>query len=182
MELVKNNWYAVCTKTRWEKKVAKQLEQKGIEYYCPLVKVERQWSDRKKIVLEPLFACYVFVRIQEKDSALVRRVDGCVNFVYWLKKPAIIRNEEIEAIRQFLNEHERIRVEKTKVNLADEVRIISGPLMEREGKVIEVKSRTVKVLLPSLGFTLVAELDKQHVQLVTSLSKIDPVVSLANGF
>ena len=183
MELVKNNWYAICTKARWEKKVARQLEQKGIEHYCPLIKVERQWSDRKKIVMEPLFTCYVFVRIQEKDSVLVRKIDGCVNFVYWLKKPAVIRNEEIDVIRQFLNEHRRIHVEKTKVNLEDSVRVLSGPLMEREGKVVEVKNRTVKVLLPSLGFTLVAELDKQNVQLITPpVAKTDVVVSRATGF
>src|ERR1700744_5000576 len=139
------NWYVVYTKPRWEKKVARQLEQKGIEHYCPLVRVERQWSDRKKIVMEPLFSSYVFVRVEEQDSLQIKKVDGYLNFVYWLKKPAVIRNEEIEAIRQFLNEHRRIHVEKSKVNLEDSVRIISGPLMEREGKVVEVKSRTVKV-------------------------------------
>src|ERR1700759_2085013 len=59
------NWYVVYTKPRWEKKVAKQLEQKKIEHYCPLNKVQRQWSDRKKIILEPLFSCYVFVCLDE---------------------------------------------------------------------------------------------------------------------
>jgi len=41
-------WHAVYTKPCWEKKVANLLELKKIEHYCPLQKVYRQWSDRKK--------------------------------------------------------------------------------------------------------------------------------------
>ncbi|HCY90719.1 MAG TPA: antitermination protein NusG, partial [Chitinophagaceae bacterium] len=48
------HWYVVYTRPRWEKKVALNLAQKGIEHYCPLNKVRKQWSDRKKMVLEPL--------------------------------------------------------------------------------------------------------------------------------
>ncbi|MEI9958604.1 MAG: transcription termination/antitermination NusG family protein [Ferruginibacter sp.] len=58
-------WHAVYTKPRWEKKVAALLEARGIEYYCPLNKVVKQWSDRKKVVLEPLFKSYVFVHVEE---------------------------------------------------------------------------------------------------------------------
>ena len=51
----RKNWYAVYTLPRWEKKIARLLEEKGYEVYCPLNRVQRQWSDRKKTVLEPLF-------------------------------------------------------------------------------------------------------------------------------
>jgi transcription antitermination factor NusG len=181
MELAKPNWYAIYTRPRWEKKVVRQLEEEGIEHYCPLVKVERQWSDRRKIILEPLFSGYVFVRVNERDTAPVRKLDGCINFVYWLSKPAIIRGEEIEAIRQFLLDNERVQVEKTRVNLDDRVKIINGPFIEREGNVVGIKSRTVKVMLPSLGFALVAEVDKQHVQLVVLQGKSNPVFSMVEG-
>ena len=55
MEDTSTWWHAVYTKPRWEKKVAALLDAKGIEYYCPLNRVVKQWSDRKKTVLEPLF-------------------------------------------------------------------------------------------------------------------------------
>jgi transcription antitermination factor NusG len=174
MELVKENWYAIYTRARWEKKVVRQLEDKGIEHYCPLVREERQWSDRKKTILEPLFTGYVFVRISDKDALSVKKLDGCINFVYWLSKPAVIRGEEIDAIRQFLLDHERIQLEKMRVNLDDRVRIMSGPFMEKEGMIIGIKTRTVKVLLPSLGFALVAELEKQNVQVVLATAKAEP--------
>ena len=61
-------WYAVNTRPRWEKKIAKVLDTKGIENYCPVNKVTRQWSDRKKVILEPLFKCYVFVKIEDEKK------------------------------------------------------------------------------------------------------------------
>src|SRR5829696_7400471 len=98
------NWFALYTKPRWEKKVAKNLAEKGFTVYCPLNKVLRQWSDRKKIVLEPLFKGYVFVQLEEKNSLTVKTTAGVVNFVYWNGKPAIVRQDEIEIIQRFLSE------------------------------------------------------------------------------
>ncbi|MEK7198481.1 MAG: transcription termination/antitermination NusG family protein, partial [Bacteroidota bacterium] len=46
-------WYAVYTKPRWEKKIDTALIKKGVESWCPLQKVEKQWSDRKKIIEDP---------------------------------------------------------------------------------------------------------------------------------
>lgn len=160
----KNHWYAVYTKPRWEKKVAAILTSRDIENYCPLNKVQRQWSDRKKTIEEPLFKSYVFVQVEEKQHVDVKRVDGVLNFVSWLNKPALIRDEEIETIKLFLSDHQNVYLEKADVNLNDRVRILSGPLMTREGNVLEIKHKTVKVLLPSLGFTLVAEISKTNLE------------------
>src|SRR6266496_2745802 len=133
---IEPKWYAVYTRPRWEKKVAEILSEKKIENYCPLNKVVRQWSDRKKVVLEPLFTSYVFVRASEKEHLEIRKVDGIINFVYWLSKPAIIRNEEIDCIKNFLNEHNNVHLEKTPVGINDIVRVTKGALMEYEGNVI----------------------------------------------
>jgi transcription antitermination factor NusG len=162
-------WYALYTRPRWEKKVAESLTRKKIENYCPLNKVLHQWSDRKKIVLEPLFTSYVFVYISAAEQLAVRQTEGVTNFVYWLKKPAIIRTEEIEIIKKFLNDHINVRLEKIEVNTNDIVRIVSGPLMLREGKVVEIMNRAVKVLLPSLGYSLIAQVDKVNIEKVENL-------------
>ena len=161
------NWYAVYTRPLWEKKVARLLDRKNIEHYCPLTKVHRQWSDRKKIIEIPLFTSYVFVKINEIDMLKVKQTEGILNFVFWLKKPAIINNNEIEVIKRFLNDHRSLKIEKASVNLNDRVRIVSGPLMEREGNILEIKHKTIKVLLPSLGYTLVAEVEKSNVEILT---------------
>lgn len=160
-------WYAVYTKPRWEKKVADLLTKKKIENYCPLNRVQRQWSDRKKVILEPLFTSYVFVRISESNQLAIRQTDGVLNFVYWLGKPALIREEEIHAIKLFLKEHDNVKIEKVLLAENDRVRVLSGPLMLREGSILEVKNKTVKVLLPTLGYTLVAELEKGNIEKVS---------------
>lgn len=161
-------WYAVYTKSRWEKKVAEILTQKKIENYCPLNKVIRQWSDRKKVVLEPLFTSYVFVKATEKMHSEIRKINGIINFVYWLSKPAVIKNEEIDYIKSFLNDYNNVRLEKTRVAINDTVRITKGPLIEYEGSVIAVKSKTVRILLPSLGYMMMAEIDKTDIKIISN--------------
>ena len=159
-------WYAVYTRARCEKRVAEHLTRRDIENYCPLNKVRKQWADRKKIVLEPLFTSYVFVKVTEKEHIQLKKTDGVINLVYWLGKPAVIRDVEIDMIQRFLGEYQTVKLEKTAVNLNDMVRIVSGPLVDHEGKVVEVKSKTVKIVLPSLGYMMSAEVETVKVEVI----------------
>jgi len=166
--LTQKKWYAVYTRPRWEKKVSSLLNRQNIENYCPLNKVQRQWSDRKKIVLEPLFQSYVFVHIDETQQLSTRATDGVINFVHWLSRPAIIRNEEIDTIKQFLNDFSNVQLEKIPVKTYDNVKIIGGALMEQRGQVVATMNKTIKIQLPSLGFMMYAEVEASMVQLISS--------------
>lgn len=159
-------WYAVYTKPRWEKKVAELLTKRRVENFCPLNKVVRQWADRRKTIFEPLFTSYVFVRATEQEHLAIKQTDGVLNLVYWLGSPAIIRDEEIEAIKNFLHVHTDVRLEKIAVNISDRVRITDGVLVHREGEVLEVKNKTVKLFLPSLGYTILAEVAKDKIEVL----------------
>lgn len=161
----KLNWYAVYTKPRWEKKVAKLLDEKGIENYCPLNKVVKQWSDRKKVVLEPIFKSYVFVRVLEQEKWELKNVNGVLNFVYWLGKPAIIRDEDIAIIRRFLNEFGEVtatEIEQLAVNA--KVRVKQGVMMNYQGLLIEVMGNRAKVRIESMGIYLYAQFDKKNLE------------------
>jgi transcription antitermination factor NusG len=57
----------------------------------PAQQVTKQWSDRRKVVLEPIFKSYVFVKIADTNKWDLKKVNGVLNFVYWLGKPAIIK-------------------------------------------------------------------------------------------
>ena len=153
-------WYAIYTRPRWEKKVNSLLVQKGIESYCPLNKVRRKWSDRIKIVEEPLFKSYVFVKIDDNGRTNVRMTNGVVNFVYWNGKPAVIREKEIQTIRRFLNDYEQVEVLRMDFDVEERVKVIAGPMMDQEGKVLELKNKTAKVCIDSLGYILIAYIDK----------------------
>lgn len=153
-------WLAIYTRPRWEKKVTRLLAEKGLESYCPLNKVRRKWSDRVKIVEEPLFKSYVFVKVSDEDRTAVRMTAGAVNFVYWLGKPAVIKEKEINAIKRFLNEHENVEARAVELKVNQRVRITNGTLMDQEGKVLDVRRKTAKVAIDSLGYILVAYIDR----------------------
>ncbi|HVU57460.1 MAG TPA: UpxY family transcription antiterminator [Puia sp.] len=161
----KMTWYVVYTKPRWEKKVYGLLGEGGIEAYCPLNKVRKRWSDRMKWVEEPLFKSYVFVRIREEDKARVRLVSGVVNFVYWLGKPAVIRNKEIETIRKFLNDYKEVQAVPLDVPLNAKITIRKGALMDKKAKVTKVLKNKVQVIIESIGYSLVAVIDKSNIRI-----------------
>lgn len=159
-------WYAVYTKPRWEKKAHAQLVEKGIECYCPLNKVHRKWSDRIKVVEEPLFKSYVFVRVNEEEKTPVRMVSGVVNFVYWQGKPALIRDKEILTIRKFLNDYDDVEVRQVDIAPDAVVVVKQGVLMGKKGTVKRVLRKKVEVLIESIGFTLTAYIDKSKVVVI----------------
>lgn len=159
-------WYAVYTRPKWEKKVSRQFQKKKIECYCPLNVSIKQWADRKKKVETPLFSSYVFVCASPSEHVPILRTEGVVNFVYWLGRPAVIKEQEIDAIKSFLKEHNDVKLEKYQVNISDKIRVLDGPLIYMEGNVLEVKAHSVKVYLPSIGCALVAEIRKTNVEVI----------------
>ena len=161
---INEQWYALYTKPRWEKKVSKLLDDQGIENYCPINKVTRQWSDRKKVVLEPVFKSYVFVKINEKEKWELRKVNGVLNFVYWLGKPAPIREEEILTIRKFLNEFQNVEVTELSLKVNDNVKIKNGVFMDYEGILVELIGNKARVRIESMGLQLIAQFDKKNIE------------------
>ncbi len=155
-----NKWLAVYTKPRWEKKVSQLLTDKGVESYCPLNKVRRKWSDRVKVVEEPLFKSYVFVKVANEEKINVRMTNGVINFVYWQGKPAVIRDKEINVIKRFLNEYENVELRPMELKVNQRVIITTGPLMDHEGSVLDLRHKMVKVAIDSLGYILVAYIER----------------------
>ena len=156
-------WFAIYTKPRWEKKVNQLLTGKGVECYCPLNKVKRKWSDRTKTVEEPLFKSYVFVKVTEEERTKVRLTNGVVNFVYWNGKPAVVREKEIQTIKLFLDEYENVQVRPMDLKVQQRVLITSGTFMDRTATVLDVRKKEVKVSIDSLGYELVALIDKNKI-------------------
>lgn len=160
------NWYVVYTRPRWEKKVAATLAERGIPHYCPLNKVLKQWSDRKKVVMEPLFKGYVFVQVEEGKKWDIKAVDGILNYVYWLGKPAIVRNDEIDTIRKFLQEFSEVEVVNAGISNADKVLIKQGVLMNYKGIVVEVLGNKARVNIESMGLALSALFEVKNLELL----------------
>ncbi len=153
------NWFALYTKPRWEKKVSSVLHRKGIECWCPLKKTEKQWSDRKKIVEEPLFTSYVFVRINETERSAVLMTDGILNFVYHIGKPAVIRDAEIDIIKKFLSEKQAsVSVQSlSSLDPDTKIKVNHGVFMDTTGTVLKGGKKKVFVKLESLDQVMIVE-------------------------
>lgn len=148
------NWYALYTKPRWEKKVAQDLEQQGIETYCPQITEVRQWSDRKKKVTTPLFKSYVFVRLEEKDRARVFNTPGAVQYLFWLNKPAVIRDQEIHTIKTWLEDERVEEFEVTHLTPGDRLTIVGGSFKGKEAVVEKIGKKRLRLILKDLGLVV----------------------------
>lgn len=157
-------WHAIYVKSRTEKKVGELLQQNGVETYVPLIKTMRQWSDRKKMVELPLMNGYVFVHIQASEKDAVAKTKGIVNFVRSEGKIAIIRDVEINRLKQLIELGYQLEAEAiTKTyKQGDKVKISSGALKGLEGYVVESKeNRLIEVLLESIGQCIRVKLPKE---------------------
>jgi transcription antitermination factor NusG len=151
-------WYVVDTRPRWEKKVHNSLVDKGIECFCPINKVYRQWSDRVKMVEEPLFPSQVFVKICDNDRTSVRMTAGVRNFVYKNGKPTVIREKEIQNLKKFLDNYSNIRFFKNPIdqsNFLAELSEINESLPYAARKKI---SKHALCKLESLQYVLIADI------------------------
>jgi transcription antitermination factor NusG len=160
------HWYAVYTRPRTEKRVDTLLQKKFIESWCPLQKVQRQWSDRKKTILQPLFTSYVFVHITEQQRIDVLETDGVLNYVHYLGKPAIIRDEEIELIKSYLQEGGAEITTQSLESLEEDIKvqITSGVFMQNTGTIIKSGKKRLYVKLESLGQVMIVEFPANYVK------------------
>ncbi|WP_316753579.1 UpxY family transcription antiterminator [Pedobacter gandavensis] len=166
--LWRKQWLVVYTRPRWEKKVDRLLQIQGIESYCPLRTVMNQWADRKKQVALPLFNSYVFVRINEREAYKVRQTLGVVNFVYYMAKPAVIKDHVIEKIREYTRNCPDVEVVSLQeINSGDRVRVKKGLFFDQEGTVIRVQGKNVILAFDHLNCALVSNFPLSNVMLNT---------------
>ena len=102
----------------------------------------------------PLFNSYVFVQLEESDRNLVFQSVGVVRYLFWLGNPAIVRNEEIEVIKKWLNESNDCEVTVAPYQIGDKVKLESGPFASQEAIVKEVNKTHYLLVLESLGCVL----------------------------
>jgi transcriptional antiterminator RfaH len=156
LKYIKVDWFALYTKPHNEIKVAQKLLTMGIEAYCPTFIVEKQWSDRKKKIQQPLLNSYVFVKINEKDRSLVFDVPGVVRYLFWLGKPAVVKEVEVQAIKQMLQE-QYTDITVTTLEVGKKIVLQEGAFKGLEATLKEQKGNKTILVLDGLGITLILE-------------------------
>lgn len=157
-------WYAAYTKPRNEKKVYDRLITAGIETYLPLQRRLKQWSDRKKMVEEPLFRSYIFVRITQKEYYNVLNTPGVVRYITFEGKAVPIPDKQIDQIKQLLEQNVELEAIDEKLEPGTMIEVKFGTLMGLTGELIEHQGKKkVIVRLDHISHSLLVTLPLQYV-------------------
>jgi transcription antitermination factor NusG len=132
--LVQSHWYAVRTRSRHEKLVARQLETQGIESFLPVVIQTHKWSDRSRQVETPLFSGYAFLRmiLSPDDRVRVLRTQGVVSFVGVQGSGTPIPDHQIDDIRTLVASKVSYE-ERPFLRVGQRVRVRGGALDGMQG-------------------------------------------------
>jgi transcription antitermination factor NusG len=146
---VKYPWFALQVRSRHESCVADYLNGQGYEWFLPLYKSRKRWSDRIKEVESPLFPGYLFCRFNQHDRLPILKTPGVIQIVGFNRVPAVVEESEISALQTLMAagvpNHPCAFLE-----LGDKVRIESGPLRGLEGILMDFKGHHRLVLSVTL--------------------------------
>lgn len=149
-------WFALWTRSRHEKLVRDQLQQKHVEVFLPTINKWSRWKDRKKQIEWPLFPGYCFARFDVSDRLPILKCEGVVSIVGTEGLPSPIPPVEIDSIRQLIE---------------SELAFDPCPLI-KEGMMVEVKAGPLKGVVGRLVRK------GSHARLVLSVDLIGQAVSV----
>lgn len=164
------NWMVLYTRSKWEKKVDKLLKDQNITSYCPLVKTNKKWVDRTKVMDIPLFSSYLFVHARHRDLDTIVQTAGVVTYITFCGKPAIIRDQEIDNIRNIVSKYHDIEtVSLTNLSIGDDAIITNGPFATHQGAVQQINGKSVLLVLKTMNCALTVKIDSKILSPVTNL-------------
>jgi len=169
MILEKQNyhWYAIYTRANGEKKLFDNLQGKNIECYLPTRKVLKVWSDRKKWVDEPLFKCYIFVKVSYKEFFNVLNTPGAVCYISFGGRAQSIPESQITNIKSFLHQCDReVTLTYERIQKGVFVEVLHGSLKGIKGEVAYVYGQMrLLIRIESMNCSLYANISRDEVKL-----------------
>ena len=178
IKIMKHNWYIICTKTNQEKKVLTRLTRQGIECYCPFANKPITTGTQTAVAYMPVFSSYVFAYISTTQIQQIKSMSSVINLAHWYSEPVIMTQEEIAAIKLIDGNYINIKLEKSRVSMVDEVSYVIDNTTSYHKRFVSIKSQSIKIVLPTLGYTLMGERANTSANTVPTKKKF----SLANLF
>jgi transcription antitermination factor NusG len=162
-------WFALQVRMRHEAGVADHLQGKGYEWFLPLYKSRRRWSDRVKEVDSPLFPGYLFCRFNPHDRLPILKTPGVTHIVGYNHVPVPVDEQEIQAIRRLVASGVP-NFPCAYLEVGSKVRIEAGALRGLEGILMDLKGKRRLVLsITLLQRSVAVEIDSDAVSLVHAL-------------
>lgn len=135
------------------------LERHGFEVFLPLLKVRKQWSDRKKWVEEPLFKSYIFIKTDPNEFEKCLQIPGIIYQLKFQGQPASLSNQDVENIRISLSFPEHLQVSNEVFSPGLKVEVTAGPFLGFKGTIVRQAGKTkLMVMLDQLGKSVTLEI------------------------
>ena len=168
---VTHPWFALQVRMRHESDVADHLQGKSYEWFLPLYKERKRWSDRIKEVAAPLFPGYIFCRFDPHDRLPILKTPGVTQIVGYGHIPVAVDEREISAIRKLVASGVP-NFPCAYLEVGCQVRIETGALRGLEGILTEVKGKRRLVLsITLLQRSVAVEIDSDAVSLVRAAQR-----------
>jgi transcription termination/antitermination protein NusG len=161
-------WYALYTRSRFEKKMLSELTDRNIEVFLPMREILSRWKDRKKKIWIPLFPGYIFVNHVDTPENRFRilNIPGAVRFITLEGHAAPIPEEQIQYVRRFLESS--IAVDPYPyLQVGTRVEVIAGPLKGIHGILVEKRGK--------FRFVIQVDLIRQAVSVEIDASDVRPI-------
>jgi transcription antitermination factor NusG len=159
-------WYAAYTHARHEKKVAQQLQERGIEHFLPVYHSVRCWKDRRKELDMVLFPGYVFTRIDVADKLRVLQLPGVVRFVSFNGQPTALAGDDLAALRNALQQGMRAE-HHPYLTAGRRVKVVRGPLTGARGILLRLKTNCrIVISIDAIMRSVSVEIDESDVEAV----------------
>jgi transcription antitermination factor NusG len=157
------SWKVLYVASRSEKKVNQRIQEIEIEVYLPLKSEKKQWSDRLKTVVSPLINGYIFVNVSDKDRDKVLSINGVLNYVRYNGGDAIVRDEEILALKNVEDNGYFVELQSNlEIGVDNKVLIEYGPFKGLEGIVSEDGNNNIfSIKVSIIGYDLTVKVPKE---------------------
>ncbi|PZR05603.1 MAG: antitermination protein NusG [Flavobacterium psychrophilum] len=159
-------WYLLYTMPKQEKTVAKQLASWKIDYYLPMVKRRRKWSDRVKTIEFPLFPSYLFIYLKQLNDYYVGLdLKGVLQYVKCGKNLAKVSDDLISDLRAAIESGRIMEVIDDVLKKGDQLLIEGGPLAGLKGELIRYKNKEliiIRVTILKRSILLTLPIDDVH--------------------
>ena len=157
-------WFACHTKPRAEKKFASLMARERFEHYLALLESVRRYGTQKKTFTKPLFAGYVFARLEPARKDRIYQQDLLVRALMVENEPVFLA--QMEAVKAVCASGLEAALHPL-VRKGTHVRVQGGPLHGLEGYVDDpANPRGIVVSVDVLQQGLLVRLPLESLQLL----------------
>ena len=148
-DTLSREWYALYTKSYFERKVNDILSKKKITTFLPLRRGKARIADSYRFTKVPLFRSYLFINISLNSQEYYNVLDttGVSYIVKKGNRPCSVSSEIIESLQNLVEKMSSEVSVITQIKRGERVRIIKGPLRGTIGEMLKVDNRRYKFVV-----------------------------------